>query len=420
MQNNLTNNEHDTFSDIFRKKLENHKMPVDANSWDEIESRLKTTKRRIIPFWGWMSGSVAVAALALLFILRPLTEPKEPKDSIVKSTTIKIQPSRSNNVSIANYRQPKPIQSTKTTIKPIPLRTLASNQVKTTIVPDNPPAQMVIVDTTESKRINENIKGNELKKENNVAENSTEHKDSVSGEKQIFPNSLTEEPLNEPIDKTKNKRGWLLATAVGLNGNIPTGDGNITTAGSNQNIVPNATSFTNILKTNDFSNIIYSTPVSVGLIVRKNINRTWGLESGLVYTYLLTTFENTVVQQTNAKLHLHYIGVPLNLIAGLWNNSKLEIYLSGGGMLEKGIRSIYVQNQYINNQTITTTTSTNIDGVQWSVNGAIGTTYKIQHNIGLFFEPKISYYYKNNQPISARTEYPVVFGLSAGVRFQFK
>jgi len=54
------------------------------------------------------------------------------------------------------------------------------------------------------------------------------------------------------------------------------------------------------------------------------------------------------------------------------------------------------------------------------VNGAVGTTYKIQQNIGLFFEPKISYYYKNNQPISARTEYPVVFGLSAGVRFQFK
>jgi len=88
--------------------------------------------------------------------------------------------------------------------------------------------------------------------------------------------------------------------------------------------------------------------------------------------------------------------------------------------MEKGIRSVYVQNQFINNKSIMTTTSTNIDGIQWSVNGAVGTTYKIQQNIGLFFEPKISYYYKNNQPISARTEYPVVFGLSAGVRFQFK
>jgi hypothetical protein len=174
------------------------------------------------------------------------------------------------------------------------------------------------------------------------------------------------------------------------------------------------------MKQNDFSNIIYSTPISVGLILRKNITKTWSLESGLVYTYLLTTFENTVVQQNNAKLHLHYIGVPLNLIAQLWNNPKWEIYLSGGGMMEKGIRSVYVQNQYINNQTITTTTSTNIEGIQWSVNGAVGLAYKIQQNIGLFFEPKISYYYNNNQPISARTEYPVVFGLSAGVRFKFK
>ena len=417
MQNNLNNNEHDTFSEIFRKKLENHKVPVDASSWDEIESRLKAKKRRIIPFWGWMSGVAAVAALALLFILRPFTE---PKDSIVQSTSIKIHPTGSHNVSIANYRQPKAIQSTKKTIKPIPLKTLASNKIKTTIALDNPPAQMVISDTTENKRKNKNVTGNNRNEENNVAENSTENKDSLSGKIRTIPNSLIEEPLNEPIAKVKNRNGWLLATAVGLNGSLPTGDGNYATAGSNQNIVSNATGYTNIMKPNDFSNIIYSTPVSVSLIVRKNITKTWSLESGLVYTYLLTTFENTVVQQTNAKLHLHYIGIPLNLIAQLWNNPKWEIYLSGGGMMEKGIRSVYVQNQYINNQTITTTTSTNIEGIQWSVNGAVGTTYKIQHNVGLFFEPKISYYYKNNQPISARTEYPVVFGLNAGVRFQFK
>jgi hypothetical protein len=417
MQNNINNNEHDTFSDIFRKKLENHKVPVDVNSWEEIESRLKTAKRRIIPFWLWMSGSVAVAALALLFVLRPLTE---SNDFIVKTTTLKVHPSVSNNSSIANYRQPKGIQSTETTIKPIPLKTLASNQVKTTILPDNPPAQTIVRDTTESKRRNKNITGNDLKEENNVVENSTEHKDSVSREKQIFPNSLIEEPFDEPIAKAKNKNGWLLATAVGLNGSLPSGNGNFATAGSNLYIISNATGNPTIMKPNDFSNIIYSAPISVGLIVRKNITKTWSLESGLEYTYLLTTFENTVVQQNNAKLHLHYIGVPLNLIAQLWNNPKWEIYLSGGGMIEKGIRSVYVQNQYINNQTITTTTSTNIEGVQWSVNGAVGTTYKIQQNIGLFFEPKLSYYYKNNQPISARTEYPVVFGLSAGVRFQFK
>jgi hypothetical protein len=417
MQNNINKNEQDVFNDNIRQKLENHRLPVDATLWEEIKARLESKKRKVIPFWYWLSGGAAVAMLALLFILHPLSE---SNDFIVKTSTIKVHPSVSNNRSIANYPQPKSIQSTKTTIKPIPLRTLASNQVKSTIALNYPPAQMVVSDTTDSKKRNEDNTGIDLKKENNVAENSTVNIDSISGKTRYFPNSLNEEPINESNPKTKNKNGWLLATAVGLNGSLPTGTGSYETAGSNPNIVSVANGYTDIMKPNDFSNIIYSTPISVGLIVRKNITKTWSLESGLVYTYLLTTFENTVVQQTNAKLHLHYIGVPLNLIAQLWNNPKWEIYLSGGGMMEKGIRSVYVQNQYINNQTITTTTSTNIEGVQWSVNGAVGTTYKIQQNIGLFFEPKISYYYKNNQPISARTEYPVVFGLSAGVRFQFK
>jgi hypothetical protein len=89
-------------------------------------------------------------------------------------------------------------------------------------------------------------------------------------------------------------------------------------------------------------------------------------------------------------------------------------------MLEKGIRSVYVLNQYFGSQTITTTSNTNINGVQWSINGAAGATYKIRNNLGIFFEPKISYYFDNRQPISVRTKHPIVTGLTAGVRFQLK
>ena len=89
-------------------------------------------------------------------------------------------------------------------------------------------------------------------------------------------------------------------------------------------------------------------------------------------------------------------------------------------MAEKGLRSIYTENEYIEDRTITTKTITNIDGLQWSVNGAIGTTYKFQRNWGIYFEPKVSHYFDNNQPISARTNQPTVIGLTAGIRYQFK
>jgi hypothetical protein len=170
---------------------------------------------------------------------------------------------------------------------------------------------------------------------------------------------------------------------------------------------------------NDFSQKTFMAPLSFGLIIRKNIGSSIGLETGLVYTYLSSTFEEQTTSHSDAQLSLHYVGIPLNLIVPVWKNPKWEVYLSGGGMVEKGLRSIYIQNQYFGNQVITTDARTKIDGFQWSVNAAIGTTYKIQRNIGIYFEPKFSYFLENNQPVSARTDQPIVIGLTAGLRYKF-
>jgi len=418
MQDNINNNERDAFSEIIRQKLEGYQIPVDMGIWDDIEQRLAPKKKRILPFWFWMSGGAAVAVLALLFTLRPLTE---TKDSTGISTTSNIQQAKGNHWTIADYSRHKATQPNKNTLKPIQYKTQTSHPVKSTLAPDYQPTQAIIRDTTERKEISDSSDKDNYSEEDNVAQNPIENKDTVSGKTRYMPNSLVEEPVNKPSEKVKNKNGWLLAASVGSNGSVPTVNGNSGSLYlSNKNIVAAETNYTSIMKAADFSNINYLPPLSFGLVVRKELNKVLGLESGLVYTYLLTTFENTGMQRNDARLHLHYIGVPLNLVARLWNNPKWEIYLSGGGMVEKGIQSVYVQNQYSGSQTITTTAVTNIDGVQWSVNGSVGTTYKIQRNIGIFFEPRVSYYFENNQPLSARTKYPTVIGLTAGVRFQFK
>ena len=418
MQNNINNNERDAFSDFFREKLKNHKAPVDATNWDKIESRLQS-KKRIIPFWLWMSEGAAVAALALIFILNPFSE---QRSSSLISKSIKIQHEPLQSKHIANYKTDKTIQIQKIQVKQENTGNPKSNDHDEKAVAINTPH------IQESyKKMNDSIKTNEVvqnsgkNSENNVSQNKTVNRETASQNKRFIPSSLVEEPAKEPMIVNKNINGWLLAASFGANGNVPaaTGDYGLT-VGKNQNISSYSTATTSTGEANNFSNISYSPPVSIGLIVRKNLNKTWSLESGMEYTYLLTTFEKNQMQRNDAKLHLHYIGVPINLVAGLWNNSNWEVYLSGGGMLEKGIRSIYENYQYINNQTITTTASTNIEGVQWSVNGAVGITYKIERNFGIFFEPKISYFFDDNQPTSARTAYPVVIGLMAGIRFQFK
>ena len=131
MQNNINNNERDAFSDKVRQKLEGHQVPVEAGTWDNIEQRLASKRKRVIPFWFWMSGGAAVAVLALLFTLRPLTE---SKDSIGMTTHPKIQQVKGNHATTANNHHQKEPQPSKNTLKPIQNKTQTSHQVKPILV----------------------------------------------------------------------------------------------------------------------------------------------------------------------------------------------------------------------------------------------------------------------------------------------
>lgn len=60
-----------------------------------------------------------------------------------------------------------------------------------------------------------------------------------------------------------------------------------------------------------------------------------------------------------------------------------------------------------------------ISGVQWSLNGSVGVSYRLYREWSLYLEPRISYYFNNDQPVSIRTENSVIIGLGAGFRFEF-
>jgi predicted porin len=89
-------------------------------------------------------------------------------------------------------------------------------------------------------------------------------------------------------------------------------------------------------------------------------------------------------------------------------------------MVEKGILSHFVQRTYydnIDNHMKTITSNEKIKGLQWSLGISPGVDYHIHKNYSFYFEPKLSYYFDNNQPKSARTIHPLVVGINAGVRY---
>jgi hypothetical protein len=159
-------------------------------------------------------------------------------------------------------------------------------------------------------------------------------------------------------------------------------------------------------------------------MVRKNFNKRIAIETGLTYSFLHSKFtdENDLFYR-DATMKLHYLGVPLNAVVYLLNNKpKWNIYFSLGGMVEKGLMLDYVQNFRYHQQpahTYTVSLQDDIPQLQWSLNSSLGISYKFYRDMSVYFEPRITYYLKNNQPVSIRTEKPLLVGLNAGLRYEF-
>ena len=414
MQDNTQNiNELDAFSEKVKSKLENHGLALDADLWSAIQQGLIKKKRRRMPVWLWIPISSA-AVIALLFTFRPTSE---NTNLISKSKPNPIQQTQIEPTKPLAQELRRPTKSNK--VKPNLIDTQSKPAVNQSVFISNISSSSITARETET---NSKVLGLTEKAEvrdSTVADVIMEKPDTVS-KKQIASNRTdiwTINPESKPVIKEKYKNRWLLAASVGSGSNTSSGLDNLTPATLSNDIVKAGTSYTAIMAPENFTSIHYNLPLSFGLKVRDNFSKNLSLETGLVYTYLQTDFSNSGFVTTDARLGLHYLGIPLKLIVKLWNKKQWEVYVSGGGTVEKGLRSVYQQNQTSSFQTMVTPAETSITGIQLSLNSAAGVNYKINRNLGIFFEPNFSYYFNNDQPVSIRSKQPDVFSIELGVRY---
>jgi hypothetical protein len=428
MQDDINNTKQDAFSEMFRQKIANHQVQVDENLWAGIEKQLQP-KRKKVAAWIWFSiGSAAVLALLITFNQfydREINTADSNHKNINKAQNLIANQQKSKEVirqtPFIKTNLKKEISKKKNQKTNFQKQVLNHNIIVADITKYKSEADVQVQSPVCTAPSVVSIEPE--KKFENKKDSTTNSSTPIN-----VPNTLIAKDETQPIMKVKNSNKWLVAAVFGSGGSessiggstfLNSSDMVYANANANEALVSADTKSTSILTPNDFSSKVHLPPVSFGVVFRKSLNKAMSLQSGLVYTYLLSTFENTGMQHYDAKLHLHYIGVPLNFISTVWNNKKLELYFSAGGMIEKGLRSNYIQNQYFSNQTYTTRADTKIDGLQWSVNTGFGVTYKLNKSFGIYFEPKISYYLENNQPMSARTVQPLIVGMNAGLQFGF-
>jgi hypothetical protein len=381
------------FDDAIKSKLKNYSLPVDNSSWSEIEKRLKAKiEKRIL--WTSISGIAVAASIAAVWLIIPFN-----KQVIYYDTTAKQEQIPSHETGIAeNVLERKndlfsesPIGRTKPSF---------SRREKN----DTPAAVSFLPDYNVIAQ---------------VEESQPDKTDSLEREKAngsiSFPKEIEEEIFTASITQSK-KRSKSMGFQVGSGSFLAMNNSPAPTPGLRSD---NNSYLRSDVSRSDFEEVTHFLPLSFGLNFRKEINRYLSVESGLTYTYLYSKLTNKLPKR-DAKLELHYLGIPLNLVVSIYKNkySKWNIYASAGGMVEKGLLSYVKKNGEMIDGVIGSTSShEKIDGFQWSTHAMVGIDYKIIKNYSIYIEPNVNYYLDNNQPVNARTEHPLVFGINAGFRY---
>lgn len=162
-------------------------------------------------------------------------------------------------------------------------------------------------------------------------------------------------------------------------------------------------------------------PVSVGITVEKSLSPAFALETGLVYTYLASDLTAGDATYYTQKQQLHYLGIPLKLRWKFLRKRYFDLYLAGGGMVEKCLSGKLSAHYEVNDRpSLTEDETLRVNPLQWSVSAAAGITLKLAPHVNLYAEPGIVYYFDDGSHVSTiRKEKPLNINLQAGLRFDF-
>lgn len=432
------------FDQLLRSKLNDHQVVPPRESWDAIAAGLSAgTSQKLIPVTSsrnvrmyWISG-VTAASVVLLFGLFTLTD-------LFTSGVSVSSDQFSSVVSESSQKDKNVLSEDKNLIsKGIQVSDNQSDKFSSHLSGEEKATMFKNEDFTYN---NEKLSQSDLIETNNVNDsnnlislgsnnNDDEMSEAISKsddktadqlkDNQLKLNNLSNDDdliadWDDPIKKNVGN-DWTISAGLGLNGGLPdVGAMDYFDLVMSDKFATSSELYSYVPAPNEFRTRTHHLPLSFGLLFSKKIDKGLYLESGLVYTFLHTSFTDMGWGDWKADQKLHYLGLPVSLKVDLWSRNKWSVYLSGGMMFEKGLWSVYEQHQYWNNADQLVMIEKQIEGWQFSLNGSTGFAYKIAKQTDLYAEPQISYFFDQAQPLSVRTEMPLSIGVKAGLRFGLK
>jgi len=151
----------------------------------------------------------------------------------------------------------------------------------------------------------------------------------------------------------------------------------------------------------------HTMPLTVSLSVRYPISDKLSLNSGVDYSiYKSTVYCGESVWGQS----VHYLGVPLRLDYSFVDTRFLNIYVGAGPELDWCLKAVCDGK------------TTGRDGLGISLDAAAGIQFNINACLGLFVEPRLGWFFRTDRQVlnTWRTEHPVSFNVSFGLRYTIK
>lgn len=457
------------WTDTLKQKMAGYEERPSDELWAALSEKagLQESRRKVIPVWFW-GLSAAAALMAGIFVVTKVNDKSvnalggitadvavsEPVDAEVSQSIDAEMPEpvertlaedlvemkSAESVSLADVAVGRKQEAAKVGIK----QEVKAIKAKSALIAEAVPVESrvgaaVVEDSAESAdtSVPENQDVDAVPVESSVSA-VTEDVTSVNTEEQAAM-SWDEYLKETPSEKARARRsggfsaGIVAGGAVGGNtsGSKPTA----MVMGANP-LAAGVTKTDWIDKDSKASAIVYNQPevqeeyshkipVKVGLTARYNITGSLGVETGLTYSILSSSVKTgnseTGKNWSTGSQTLHYLGIPLNISFNILNSRYVNIYVTGGGMMEKSISGNIKTDEYVDGKFARTLTAKiSPKGLQWSLNAAAGVQANILPQLGFFVEPGVSHHFKNGSRVrSIYTDKPTDFSLGFGLRYSF-
>lgn len=412
----------DHWHDNLRKRMDLHEENAPEGLWKDIEQHIDTfnpvhivkPRRKILL---WSLSSVAVAAVALLLlVLFPFNNqsPLLPTNDLVVSKILD-QTDFAESIEVESIE----VESAVTLKQSVTSQQQYKNVSVQIPAVENDNVQLNEINETDNKTITDNKIISDDPSKNEVLDSRVDKIQSKQDNPQPNDQLLALSTISKSPKQSKWQTNLSMSNVSSSSSETHTGFG---TFAQHETVEDQYAFMSQYTRAETYTEIDHNLPIMVGLTLRYNLNQRLGVSSGLTYSLLTSKLRSESVNYFyDDRQTLHYLGVPLNINYKLWQNNNFSTYISAGGLVEKNIAGKLSSDYYIDNK-LQSSTDEKITSkqLQWSINSAVGLEYRLSDNFGIYAEPGVAYYFKNNSEIETiYKERPINFNLSLGLRINF-